>query len=121
MKHKRIHILVAEAFISNDLRMSVVGHKDNNKLNNKKDNLYWTTTSENTKKAFDDGLEINLKGYEDNQSQPVYVFDKDKKLIYDFGSISLAAKELSISKSTIARQCNHQTKTSPRCGYYFRF
>lgn len=121
MKHKRIHILVAEAFIDNPNNLPVVGHKDNNKLNPKKDNLYWTTTSENTKKAYDDKLAKNLKGYEDNQSYPIYVFDINKKYLTDFGSASLASKELNISKSTIMRQCKGETKTKPRCGYYFRF
>lgn len=121
MKHKRIHILVAEAFIENPQGLTVVGHKDNNKLNPNKNNLYWTTNSENTQKAYNDKLAINKKGYDDDQSQPIYVFDINQNFIKDFGSISEASKELKISKSTISRQCKHETKTKPRCGYYFRF
>lgn len=121
MKHKRVHILVAQEFIPNPNNLSVVGHKDNNKLNNTILNLYWTTTADNTKKAFDDKLIKNSQGYEDNQSQPIFVFDINQNYITDFGSISIASKTLGISKSTIARQCNHQIKTKPRCGYYFRF
>ena len=121
MKHKRVHILVAEAFLENPNNLPVVGHKDNNKLNPVKSNLYWTTNQENTQKAYDDGLQINDSGYEDNQSNPIYVFDMNKNYIGDYGSISIAAKSLNISKSTISRQCQHQTKTKPRCGYYFRY
>lgn len=117
MKHKRVHRLVTEAFIENPNNLPVVGHKDNNKLNSIKDNLYWTTVQENTQKAFDDGLQVNDKGYEDSQSQPIYVFNMNK----DYGSISIAAKELNIGKSTISRQCKGLTKTKPRCGYYFRY
>lgn len=121
MKHKRVHVLVAQEFIPNLNNLTIVGHKDNNKLNNIVSNLYWTTTAENTKKAFDDKLAKNTFGYKDSQSQPIFVFDLNQNYIIDFGSISIASKALGISKSTIARQCNHQTKTKPRCGYYFRF
>lgn len=121
MKHRRVHILVAEAFIDNPNKLSIVGHLDNNKLNPNKNNLYWTTNQENTQKAYDDKLQINDAGYEDSQSNPVYVFDINKNYLKDYGSISIAAKELGIAKSTISRQCQHQTKTKPRCGYYFRY
>lgn len=121
MKHKRVHRLVAEAFIENSNNLPIVGHKDNNKLNPIKNNLYWTTIQDNTQKAFDDGLQINSKGYEDSQSQPIYVFDMNKNFIGSYGSISIAAKELNINKSTISRQCKGSIKTKPRCGYYFRY
>lgn len=66
MKHRRVHILVAEAFIENPNALLIVGHKDNNKLNPHKNNLYWTTIQENTQKAFDDNLQINDAGYSDS-------------------------------------------------------
>lgn len=56
MKHKRVHRLVADAFIENPHNLPIVGHKDNNKLNPNKNNLYWTTIQENTQKAYEDGL-----------------------------------------------------------------
>ena len=121
MKHKRVHRLVAEAFVPNPANLPIVGHYDNNKLNPHKSNLYWTTVQENTQKAFDDELQINAKGYEDSQSIPIYVFLEDQTFFKDYGSISQAAKELNISKSTITRQCNGTSKGKPRCGYYFRY
>ena len=56
---KRVHRLVAEAFIPNPNGYRVVGHKNNIKNDNRVENLYWTTTKENTQKAFDDGLAVN--------------------------------------------------------------
>lgn len=53
---KRIHRLVAEAFIPNKNSLPVVNHIDGNKSNNKVDNLEWATRSENMQHAFDTGL-----------------------------------------------------------------
>ena len=54
--HKRIHRLVAEAFIPNPNNLPVCHHKDNDKTNNDVSNLEWTTFEENTMYAHNDGL-----------------------------------------------------------------
>lgn len=117
---KRVHRLVAEAFIPNPNNYNIVGHKNNIKSDNRVENLYWTTTSENTKKAFDDGLAKNAKGAEDSQSIPVLMFcTKTNKLINSFGSISEASRETGIDKTTISRQARY--KRPCRKEFYFRF
>lgn len=47
--------IVAEARIPNPLNLEVVNHKDLDKLNDHPDNLEWTTASENTQHAYDNG------------------------------------------------------------------
>lgn len=120
-KNKRVHRLLAIAFLPNPDNLPVVGHKDNNKSNNSLDNLYWTTVQENTQKAFDDGLAVNAKSYEDSQSKEVIVFDLHMNEIARYGSISECSRELGVSKNAISGQCNGDMKTKPRCGYYFKF
>ncbi len=51
-RNVRLHRLVAMAWVENDdyLTNNIVDHKDNNKLNNHKDNLQWTSNSGNVAK-----------------------------------------------------------------------
>ena len=117
---KRVHRLVAEAFLSNPNEYKVVGHKNNIKSDNRVENLYWTTTSKNTQKAFDDGLANNDKGFDDSQSKPVYMFEtKTNALVGVYGSISIASESTGISKTTISRQAKY--KRPVRREFYFRF
>ena len=117
-KSKRVHRLVAEAYIPKENDKPIVGHKDNNKMNNCASNLYWTTVSENTQKAFDDGLIVNAKGYEDSQSIEVILLNMNENYIKRYGSISECSRDINVSKSTISRHCKKESK-SCRKGYDF--
>lgn len=117
---KRVHRLVAEAFIDNPNNYNIVGHKNNIKSDNRVDNLYWTTISENTKKAFDDGLAKNDKGFDDSQSKPVFMFETaTNKKVGEFGSCRIASEQTGISLSTISRQAKY--KRPVRKKFYFRY
>lgn len=120
-KQRRVHILVAEAYIPNPNNYPVVMHLDNDKQNCCVENLKWGTVKENTQQAFDDGLQINDKGWKDSQSIPVCSFDLKGNLLNKYGSVSEASREIGVTKTTILNQCNHNVKTKPRCGYHFRY
>lgn len=117
---KRVHRIVAEAYIPNPNQYTVVGHKNNIKSDNRVENLYWTTTKENTQKAYDDGLAVNKKGFEDSQSMPVNMYDtRTNRLIGIFGSVSIAATETGMTKTGILHQARYKRPT--RRDFYFRF
>lgn len=120
-RQRRVHILVAEAYVPNPNNYPIVMHKDDNKRNPCADNLEWGTVSQNTKSAHAHGLIWEPSGWEDSQSIPVCSFDMEGNLEDKYGSVGAASRALEVTKTTILNQCNHKVKTKPRCGHYFRY
>jgi len=58
-KAKKLHRLLAEAFISNPDNLPIINHIDGNKQNNELSNLEWCTYSDNIKHAYDTGLRVS--------------------------------------------------------------
>lgn len=117
---KRVHKLVAKAYIPNPDNLPIVGHKNNIKDDNRVENLYWTTNQENIQKAVNDGLLVNDIGIDDSQSKPVVMFSTTtNEKLAEFGSICEAVRETGLSKTTIARQAKYHRPV--RKPYYFRY
>ena len=87
--HKRIHRLVAEAFIPNPDSLPMVNHKDRNKLNNTVSNLEWCDNTYNSQ-------------YPNDLS--VYCFDLD---LY-FKSASEASVHTGVCRTSIVKACRGQ-------------
>lgn len=121
-KQRRVHVILAKAWIPNPNNLPIVMHLDNNKQNNCIENLKWGTVSENTKQAFDDGLAYNDKGFEDSQSHPVIMYDVyTREPIKTYGSCKICSQEneYGISLHAILEQCRRHTPV--RHPVYFRF
>lgn len=98
-ENKLVHILVAQAFISNPLNKPTVNHKDGDKHNNCVNNLEWNTYSENNQHAYNKNLKsdnrfvgkFNLNPYE---------------LIDTYISLHEAARKNNISLSKVFKMCS---------------
>lgn len=122
---QRVHRIVANTFIHNDdpERKLIVGHKNNIKHDNRIDNLYWTTNQENTKKAVDDGLSIQAKGINNDNSNPVLVTDLKNNPIAVYGSMREASnmiKNLSIGYLGKILKNNKDYKPRNKSYKYFK-
>ena len=119
-RNVRVHRLIAQTFIPNPNNYDIVGHKNNIKHDNRIENLYWTTISENTQKAVDDGLMKNDIGVEDSQSCIIACYTNDGELVSVYGSIIDASRHIEgFTKSSIHKSVVNKSKKG-RKGYIFR-
>lgn len=119
-KQRRVHRLVAEAYLPNPKNLPFVGHKNNVKSCTDVSQLYWTDAKENTQRAFDDGLAKNASGFDDSQSFPVDVYTVNGKYMESCGSVHEASEKYKVSMSTVLRHCRNEV-SEYRGSFTFRF
>ena len=110
---KRIHQLVASAFIPNPNNLPCINHKDGNKLNNSVENLEWCTYSQNSRHAINTGLtkfdsisgENNLN-HKLTQEQVNWIRNNYIPRDKDFGCRALA-KKFNVSHVVISSIINN--------------
>ena len=112
-KSVRVHRLVAEAFLPNPINKRTVNHIDENKLNNRIENLEWATDRENANHG------NRTKKSALGRCKPVEQLSLDGELVNSFDSIKLAAMATDISPQKIsATAMGHQKQTH---GYKWRY
>ena len=101
---KQVHRLVAEAFIPNPNGYPIVNHKDENKQNNRADNLEWCTHSYNLTYGshIDKVLETRRKN-KTNPYRPKYVeqYALDGTFLNRFRSLKQAEELTGTDRKTI--------------------
>ena len=106
MKRKRVHRLVAEAFIPNPENKPYVNHKDGVRYHNNVDNLEWVTPSENTQHAVNAGL----IGYQ--KRRPVRQYNLNGELLMIFESAAEASRQTGAQQGKITDCCKGNRKTA---------
>lgn len=119
-KTKKVHILVAKAFISNPYGRTIVDHYypvEKDYCNNCLYNLRWCTIKENVEHSIELGRNSKPPIYKKtsrnhHSSKPVIQFDKLGNFIKQWYCPADVERELGYSRHAIYDCCNGKTKTS---------
>lgn len=98
-KHKYIHRLVAEAFIPNPDNLPQVNHTDEDKENNRIDNLEWCTVLYNNTYGTRIARKVKNTDYTKNSKKIIGERNETKIVFY---SVSFAAKFINCGGSQIS-------------------
>lgn len=111
-----VHRLVAEAFIPNPDHKPQVNHIDEDKTNNRVDNLEWVTPKENT----NHGTRNLRAGRRISEIKRIPILQiKDNKIIRRWDSAYTAQKILGINQANITKCCKGKRRTTG--GYEWRY
>lgn len=101
-----VHRLVADAFIPNPYNLPMVNHKNENKADNRVENLEWCNATYNVNTG------TRNKRVATKLSKPVIQTDLDNNVIKEYRSIRYAARKTNINLSSIISVCQGRRKTA---------
>ena len=112
-KNYFVHRLVANAFIPNPDNLPQVNHKDENKLNNRVENLEWCTQKYNVN--YGTGIAKRAR----SQSKKVLQFKTDGTFIKEWKSTKDVQRNLGFDNSHISKCC--RGKYTYAYGYIWKY
>ena len=101
-----VHRLVAQTFIPNPNNYKEINHKDENKTNNRVDNLEWCDRKYNNNYSL---------------SKAVIQYDKNNNKIAEYKSIKEASKQTGIKNTSISQCCRKVIHYNTAGGYIWKF
>lgn len=116
---RKIHRLVAEAFLPNPEHKPIIDHLDGNKTNNTLENLRWVTYSENTVAYNKKREEANPENKQNQKSRKIAQYTLDGKLVATFNKMSEITKATGISKYGVYCTCYGKLRSNG--GFMWRF
>lgn len=121
-KTKLVHRLVAEAFIPNLENKPQVNHKDENKNNNRADNLEWCDNLYN--RRYGTGYKRSVENHDyikmgKKLSKRVNQYDLCGNFINSYYGVREASRQTRIGESAIRRCCYKNNRTSG--GYTWKY
>ena len=108
-KNERVHRLVAQAFIPNTNNYPYINHKDENKTNNRINNLEWCTAEYNSNYG------TCKERIGDSNSKAILKYDLEGNFICEYKSMAEAERIEGINHATISICCSG--RVSYQCGY----
>lgn len=117
------HKMVALAFIPNPNNLPQINHKDENKINNKVENLEWCTSEYNNNYGSHNQNMSETKKEKGSTGKPVAMYDKNTgELLKTFVSASEAVRYVNgKAPGNILKCCEHKKWYKTAYGYKWEF
>ena len=115
---KYVHRLVAMAFIPNPSNLHIINHKDEDKSNNRYENLEWCTQKYNANYGTHT-RRVKESFITNGNNRPVYVYDMNGVFLKTFDCSNDVCRELNIGRRALYSVCQGVVKSSK--GYRFAF
>lgn len=121
---KMLHRIVCEAFIPNPNNLPIINHINENKTDNRVENLEWCTQSHNVKHSYLNHKEswgnTGNRGRRNVLSKPCAKL-KDGIVVAKYSGASEAERITGISRSSIIQVCNNSKVRKTAGGYEWKW